>query len=214
LDHFLSEGVHAVQVREDIVFLDTLADSYFCLGGVADVIALGEGGRIEVRHEESAAQLLEAGLVSREPRGWNRPAPPRATRSALWRPPKRPASLARLVAAVTTNGTVGRRLARRAFDDLLEPALAPESLLAEPSADLLEAVAQFEQVRPWLPLRGECLARSYQLRAFLRARGFDAFWVFGVRTWPFSAHCWLQVGTTALDEHLERLTAFFPILAV
>ena len=48
----------------------------------------------------------------------------------------------------------------------------------------------------------------------LRARGFDALWVFGVRTWPFSAHCWLQVGLTALDDDLERLAAYTPIMAV
>jgi hypothetical protein len=48
----------------------------------------------------------------------------------------------------------------------------------------------------------------------LRILGFDADWIIGVRTWPFMAHCWLQVGAVALDDDVERLAAYTPILAV
>ena len=41
-----------------------------------------------------------------------------------------------------------------------------------------------------------------------------AVWVFGVRTWPFSAHCWLQIGDAVLDDDPERVGIYPPILAV
>ena len=52
------------------------------------------------------------------------------------------------------------------------------------------------------------------LAAFLRSLGHRPTWVFGVRTWPFQAHCWLQVEDIALDDEAERLCAFAPILGV
>jgi hypothetical protein len=38
--------------------------------------------------------------------------------------------------------------------------------------------------------------------------------VFGVRTWPFHAHCWLQVEDVVLDDHHERIGAYTPLMAL
>lgn len=211
---FLASGVHAVEVAGDLVFLDVASDAYFCLGGGADALALGPDGQADVGHEQMAAQLLEAGLLSQHPTTPSIPLPPRSTASIRLEGGARapvPPNVGLVALKVTTS--VARMFSRSEFSRLLEgPAPAP-SARAAPTPALIEAVAQFERLRPWLPLQGECLLRSYHLRAFLRARGLDAIWVFGVRTWPFSAHCWLQVGETVLDEDLERLTAYQPILA-
>ena len=56
--------------------------------------------------------------------------------------------------------------------------------------------------------------RSFVLLRFLQRSGLNARWVIGVRTWPFSAHCWLQIDDTALDDAWERLVVYEPILAV
>ncbi len=211
---FLADGVHAVQIADDFVFLDVAADAYFCLGGVSDVIALAPGGEIDVRHDETAEQLLEGGLLS--PRMIpDRPPPPPKPAASSWRQgANRAAPLDVCLSALAVTLSVRRDFANRSFAALLEDP-GPNGLQSgEPSAALLEAAAQFEHLRPWAPLHGECLLRSYHLHAFLRARGFDALWVFGVRTWPFNAHCWLQVGRTVLDDDLERLAAYAPILAV
>lgn len=119
-----------------------------------------------------------------------------------------------MITALGVSWTVSRRFSRASFSQLLSGPPAEPGAHDEPTPALLEAVRQFERLRPWLAPPGECLLRSYHLRAFLRARGLDALWVFGVRTWPFSAHCWLQAGATALDDDLERLVAYQPILAV
>ena len=56
--------------------------------------------------------------------------------------------------------------------------------------------------------------RSYMLLRFLQRGGCDANWMIGVRTWPFEAHCWLQLEDVALDDRSERLVRFQPILAL
>jgi hypothetical protein len=51
------------------------------------------------------------------------------------------------------------------------------------------------------------------LLRLLHAKGLDAHWVFGVRTWPFQAHCWLQCEDLVLDDQPDRVRAFTPIMA-
>ncbi|MGA0599299.1 lasso peptide biosynthesis B2 protein [Caulobacter sp. KR2-114] len=208
---FLASAVHAVDIAGDLVFLDVTTDAYFCLGGGGEVISLGPDGEAHVQQDETARQLLEAGLLSAEPTPGRLSLPPRPTASCRHLAARGRLPLKTWLAALAVTARVGWRFPRRSFADLLEGS-ADREALAEPQPQLIEAVEQFEQMRPWLPLQGECLLRSYHLRTFLRSRGFDALWVFGVRTWPFSAHCWLQVGHTALDEDLERLAAYSPIM--
>ncbi len=78
----------------------------------------------------------------------------------------------------------------------------------------MEVAAEFARFRVWAPFDGACLKRSYMMLRYLRLRGHDAAWVIGVRTWPFMAHCWLQVGEVVLDDDHERLLPYHPILAV
>jgi hypothetical protein len=211
---YLAPGVHAVDVAGDLVFLDVAADAYFCLAGASQAIALGPDGQVDLGHDDMAAQLIDAGLLSKRPTAPSVALPPRATTSVRLAGTGRvPVSLGVGCAAVRVTLSVGRIFAGSAFSRLLEGPPVRATARAAPTPALVEAVAQFERLRPWLPLQGECLLRSYHLRAFLRAQGLDALWVFGVRTWPFSAHCWLQAGESVLDEDLERLTAYHPILA-
>jgi hypothetical protein len=99
---------------------------------------------------------------------------------------------------------------RRPFDRLL-----PDRLIGAPPPDarLLEDLAIFRRLAPWLPLDGLCLYRSHLLRTYLVALGHSVDWMFGVRTWPFRAHCWLQAGDVALDDEAERVSAYHPIMA-
>jgi hypothetical protein len=83
-----------------------------------------------------------------------------------------------------------------------------------PSPQMRALVGGFQAWAPWLPAPAKCLIRSFVLLRLLRRSGFDARWVFAVRTWPFEAHCWLQVGDLVLDDEVERLVAFHPILVV
>jgi hypothetical protein len=80
--------------------------------------------------------------------------------------------------------------------------------------DLHALLAAARRARPWLPFEGECLQRTFLLRYFLARSGVATDWVFGVRTWPFSAHCWLQIGDLVVGDRLERVQRFTPIMKV
>ena len=50
------------------------------------------------------------------------------------------------------------------------------------------------------------------LVSYLRRCGLRADWVFAVRLWPFAAHCWVQCGDLCLNDDVERLAPYTPIL--
>lgn len=63
------------------------------------------------------------------------------------------------------------------------------------------------------PLRN-CLSRSLALAGTLRGRGHGCELVIGVAINPFQAHAWVQARDTLLNDRLERVRQFTPILAV
>lgn len=76
-------------------------------------------------------------------------------------------------------------------------------------------VTVFRRLRPFVfTARDACLLDSLALLNFLNFAGLHSQWVFGVKTAPFAAHCWLQHGTIVLNDTLERVAPFAPIMAV
>lgn len=214
---WLASDVHATAIDEDIVFLDVSTDAYLCLSQASLLVTLGEGGMVAPRDEASAQTLIEAGLVTHTPRLAARAIPPKPTHDlpgAVRRP--RPREIA---AGLLASGAAERDFRRLGFARILERARQGRPSVDAsgddaPDEAVLDAAAMFAVLRPWLPTGGACLKRSYHLLGYLRRLGLDADWVIGVRTWPFMAHCWLQSGPVALDDDVERLVAYTPILAV
>lgn len=88
------------------------------------------------------------------------------------------------------------------------------ALPASSTKDFRSAVAtarQFERLCLWLPFRPACLFRSYFLLDYLGRYRLSADWVFGVRLFPFRAHCWLEVDSWPLDERPDAVAMFTPI---
>jgi Transglutaminase-like superfamily len=75
-------------------------------------------------------------------------------------------------------------------------------------------VAAFTALRPLYPRPYLCLFDSLALLEFLAAYECFPRMVFGVIADPFQAHCWLQDGSTVLDDDLERVRRYKPILSV
>ncbi|WP_244286734.1 lasso peptide biosynthesis B2 protein [Caulobacter radicis] len=200
-------------IDADIVFLDARADSYLCLVGTADRIGIRGDGRMTAGDEDAQA-LMAAGLASRAHRAAAAALPAKPSRDLPWN--GRAMSGREIAAASAAIVHTALAFRTRTFLQLLGDARTlgagrERALASEP---LLDAAAAFARARPWMPIGGECLKRSYLLLAYLRRLGLDADWVIGVRTWPFRAHCWLQSGEVALDDDAERLAAYTPILRV
>lgn len=91
---------------------------------------------------------------------------------------------------------------------------APNALQTEAMCAALTGAARaFEAARLWFPKDRICLFDSLALLQFLRGRGLTARWVFGVRTHPFEAHCWVQAGRIVLNDSAEHAGGFSLILS-
>ncbi|HEU5443086.1 MAG TPA: lasso peptide biosynthesis B2 protein [Steroidobacteraceae bacterium] len=82
-------------------------------------------------------------------------------------------------------------------------------------ARLRSLVTAFARLRPlFYTLRCACLLDSLTLLHFLSAEGVYPDWVFGVKTEPFDAHCWVQQGEVLLNDVPDRVRQYSPILVV
>jgi len=75
-------------------------------------------------------------------------------------------------------------------------------------------VEVFDRLRLFYPRPYLCLFDSLALLHFLARYGLYPDWVFGVTADPFEAHCWVQAGRVVLNDTLERVSAFTPIMGV
>ena len=72
----------------------------------------------------------------------------------------------------------------------------------------------FRKLRPLFPMDFLCLFDSMSLMEFLAQYGFYPDMIFAVKLDPWSAHCWLQYGTLALNQDFDEARAYRPIMAV
>lgn len=206
----LPEHLHFAVVDEDVIVLDERADAYSCLPGAGAVIEV-HGDRI-VAPAPLVDQLRQAGFLGDA--GESRaPAPPAPTRALPL-----PATSAGDVAATArfwwSWWREGRRFEARSLASLLATHRRrfPSRTLSE--TEIARLTAAFVLLLPWAPGQGACLYRAHLLRTLIRDAGGDVRWVFGVRTWPFSAHCWLQLGDAVLDDQPDRIAVYTPIMVV
>lgn len=204
-------GVHMAQIAEDIIVLDRSADAYSCLLGAAEAVRPGSGGVIDVSDLKILRELLAAGIATRSPPSPLRRDPTAPTREL---PRINRASRGEVFRAGVDLTLAAHTFKARSLDDLIAAgsSKAGRALHVE-EIRLDRLVAAARSARPWVPFEGECLRRSYQLRHFLQTEGMATDWLFGVRTWPFAAHCWLQIGDLVVGDRLERVRFYTPILA-
>jgi hypothetical protein len=238
----LAPHVHVAVLGEDVVLLDLLQGAYLCLpSGRALLRPSSDRRSLHPADEAVADELLEVGVLALHAAPLA-PPPGLPTAHVLDIAGRRPSGreIVRLGLCLWDLGRAywGRRLGRiLAFADArgrrLSAALVPErdpqrglerdpgrgpESAPEPAPEASERArelgAVFQRAAVWLPISRKCLVRSFVLLRFLQRSGVRARWVLGVRTWPFSAHCWVQHGGVVLDDAAERLVVYEPIVAV
>lgn len=77
---------------------------------------------------------------------------------------------------------------------------------------LCELAAIFHHLRPYYVREYLCRFDSLALIEFLA--GYCQFpdWIFGVRSEPFGAHCWVQENDWVLNDSVEYVSQFTPIM--
>jgi hypothetical protein len=68
------------------------------------------------------------------------------------------------------------------------------------------------RVRLFIPTPRRCLPASLITAVFLARRGVTTQIVFGVRSYPFEAHCWVEYDGFVVDDDLDKVCAFLPIV--
>lgn len=209
---FLSDGVFIAQIEDDIVVLDVEADAYHCLLDATQWMVVHQDGRVIVGDPGVEHDLTAAGFCVRT-------TSPRKGRIGL-HPPRRelaiPSQAPRLLSLVAAASLVRSTWAfqNRPLAQLIAPPSVRGRDRALPEDGLERAVAAAKAALPWVPGEGECLQRAFELRRFLAEKGFGTTWMFGVKTWPFAAHCWLQIDDMVVGDTVERVSRYTPIMAV
>lgn len=203
------DGIHFIRLGDDIIMLDVAADTYSCLVGAGPVVRLEDAGRITIGDADLAMELKAHSLVQT-----NRPlrapqTPVLASREVPQSPVRTNKTTVALTLAHLLVSTVAFR--RKTLEQLLDVVETGPRANAR-KADLARVLAAYRAALPWTPFEGECLQRGFLLKRLLRSHGIASDWIFGVRTWPFAAHCWIQVDDLVVGDSLERIGVYTPIM--
>ncbi|HEX3913133.1 MAG TPA: lasso peptide biosynthesis B2 protein [Steroidobacteraceae bacterium] len=88
---------------------------------------------------------------------------------------------------------------------------APAQFNVDLARDL---IAIFCRLRPFYNRRYLCLFDSLALLNFLARYDIFPTWVFGVQSEPFAAHCWVQHDEFVLNDTVDRVRLYTPLMAV
>jgi hypothetical protein len=215
---YLAPRVYAAEVDRDLVLLDARRNQFWCIPASRATAALQT--LHDPPHEESSSlhpevqDLMAEGLFVFRPGMTPVEAPPIPdARTDIFRDESFPRLNSRELLLALTAGMI----------TLVKLTLLPPAWWLKPSQGIravrrhcasqrsVSLARGFERLRPLLPGTALCLARSMLLLEFLRLNGIHANWIFGVRTRPFSAHCWVQAGETVLNDSVDHVRWFTPI---
>ncbi|MET0307850.1 MAG: lasso peptide biosynthesis B2 protein [Sphingomonas sp.] len=216
----ISPDVYLADVDGDLVLLDARANAYFCVPrgharGLKPALIGSNRFRpsVDMLDEFEAAGLFS--MLDAPPDAASTPF--RATTDLYHLPGMRaeltPSRLALLVAAAG-GAQLDLRLSR---PNRWLRKIARRNARATQGNDVsaVHALARLAcDAQPFFPAMASCLPSSLFLLHLLHRHGLQARWVFGVRTYPFEAHCWVEHGEVVLNDSLEHVRWFTPIVAV
>jgi len=219
------------------VFLDLRSDKYICveqekmdllgncLRGYWDGNnSAGHSHRSsDSEAEELAKQLVNRGLLTVAQAGSKPVSPVQIDRptSSLLEDLKGRASTygpLELVRFFRAGFVANRNLKGRTLEDVVE-GLARRARGHQSAGELdmpqvRRLVGAFVRLRSYFPRSYLCLFDSLALLEFLAFYEQFPTWVFGVNGNPFAAHCWVQHGSVVLNDTIESVAGYTPIMAV
>ena len=84
-----------------------------------------------------------------------------------------------------------------------------------PKEKFQDLVEIFKSLRPLIfTSHDNCMFHSLALIEYLSHFNLYPCWVFGVKMGPFVAHCWVQNDDMTLNDSVDHVAAFTPIMAV
>jgi hypothetical protein len=237
-EYFLRSHAFFCLIDSFCFFLDLKTDRYLCTDGrdfqllgphlhgwsTKDETAAHGNTRISPSSERLAIELLAEGILSNHPTDYKdaRPTPTMQPVRALHELGTQKLPLLRMPMAfyfVKATATANRHLRRNALELTIQSiARQKQSRVGGTSALDTERIASltlgFNRLRLTFPRSYLCLFDSLALMHFLAFYDIYPTLVFGVRAEPFGAHCWVQADDVALNDTIEHVSQFTPIMSV
>ena len=215
----LKPHVHLADVDGDLALMDTRRNQYFCIARDAATTVRGElaGGN---RFRGSAPLLDEleaAGLYGALERVTPFRAVPHLADSDLFGAAPELLSVSEAFALTRAAGRAWLRLRFGRPSAWLELARRRNRRASdlETGTERIHAIARHAYLaRALFPGAARCLPNSMLLLELLALNGLGARWVFGVRTFPFEAHCWVEHDGVILNDTIDHVRWYTPIVAV
>ena len=82
------------------------------------------------------------------------------------------------------------------------------------NADIIELFRIFQALRPYYPRPYLCLFDSLALVHFLAPFGVYPEWVYGVKLEPWGAHCWVQSDDLVVNDIVDNVNGYTPIMSI
>lgn len=232
--YFLAQHSYVCAIHNDVIVLDLRSDQYLGfdrktfdrLGqqiqgwpspSVANDVELDADDLAVLKELVDAGIVTENGAIGKEAVPLSVPQPSHSLleRFGVEPPVVRAADVVSFVRAVVTTK---QQLRRRPLQNVLE---CTTKLKLERSASGRECQSAaelsrvFNTLRPiFFASRDKCLLESLALLRFLLSNRSAALMVFGVRTAPFGAHCWVQSDDCVLNDTLDHVLRYVPIMAI
>ena len=235
----LADHVHVCVNDEHVVLLDLKRDRYWALeaASTAPLSGLVPGWPVKAldaplagssdpeQAEQIAAGLLEQGILTDQSVGGKDATPVRIAtpvRELLSADGYRSAHGGAGSASALLAAALSAKLALRfsPFESVVQRFIRRKRTAGgrarHPDMERVrERVEVFFRLRVFFfSTRSECLFDSLTLLNFLARYGITADWVFGVQARPFAAHCWVQLDDVVLNDTVEHVSGYTPIMAV
>lgn len=196
----------------DVVVLDIRTDTYFCLTNTVAALRPGpQPGTVLITDPILRRDLSDADLICEGPASLQ-PSIQTAKASLISKPR---VGLAPKIGAVLNASWSTATFKRKTLAGMIATVRRRNARAHRTDPDLIaRETGAFNAIQPWMPAAGDCLQRAYMLHYHLHRSGQRTRWIFGVRTWPFLAHCWLQADDLVVGDTAERVSGFTPILSV
>jgi hypothetical protein len=235
--YYLSDQAHCCEFEDGAVILDMRAVTYLGIGAEnltnlrarienwpnCQTCDLGTKCADNPSFNELVADLLARGIVTTVPakaRSSELLRPTTALANSEWRAALHRIPITHLLHFCTSLLWVlalrrARRLAsllgwiRRRQTEIGRNEGSPNRQMAG------ELLASFFRLRIWFYTAYRyCLFDSLVLSVFLTRRRVPCTLVLGVSTRPFAAHAWVQIGECVLNDTVEHVQTYNPILAI
>ncbi len=190
----------------EVIFLDIAGDRYFRLPDDrnADVLSRMNAREVDCWHVPNDLCL---------PEEWQPP-------TGAWHPGEAPAfSLPDVARALWVQRRIEGRISSQGFDAVMHSTRrlldqAAGRTPGDADAVITRVVRAFDQARLLKTAANRCLPRSIAFALVLAGHGMRGTVVIGVRRSPFSAHCWVQSGAVVLNDTLDEVQRFTPLLVL